>query len=165
MADLTNTFYEGDAFHGYGSQLFVGNGASPETFEAVADVISITPGTLTTAVIEKTHLRSLNAHREKLAGLRDSEAFTVMCNWRPDHESQSRLGGGVGSFTAGGLLAINISREERNYKIVLSDGSPATEWPFRGICTGFTPGEIGPDNKVELTLEFTPVRDYSGSLP
>lgn len=165
MADVTDTFYEGDAFHGYASQLLVGDGTSPETFEAIADVISITPGALKTATIQKTHLRSLNAHHEKLAGMRDSEPFVVVCNWRPSHESQSQAGGGSGSFTAGGVLAINISREERNYKIVLSDGSPATEWPFRAICTGFTPGEIGTEGKVELTLEFTPVRDYSGDLP
>lgn len=165
MADVTNTFYEGDAFHGWGAQLLVGDGASPESFDAVADVIRITPGALKTEVIEKTHLRSTNAHREKLAALRDSEAFEVECNWRPTHESQSNAGGGAGSFASGGLLAMNIARTEHNFKIVLNDGSPATEWPFRAIVTGFTPGEIGTDDKVNVTVELTPVRDYSGDLP
>lgn len=165
MADVTDKFYAGAAIHGYGAQLQVGDGASPETFEALADVISITPGDMSTAVIEKTHLRSPEAHREKLAGLRDSGPFTVVMNYRPTHESQTNLGGGSGSFATGGLFAIWRSREERNYKIVLNDGSPATEFPFTGIVTRCQLGEIGPDSKIELTAEFTPISDFSADLP
>lgn len=165
MANVTDTFYEGEAFHGWGSQLMVGDGASPENFEAIADITSITPGAISTAVIEKTHLRVANAHRTKLAGLRDSGPFTITGNWRPSHESQSRAGGGSGSFTSGGLLKFSIDRKARNFKIVLSDGSPGTEWPFRGIVTSFQPGEIGPDDKVSFTAEITPVSDYTANLP
>jgi hypothetical protein len=165
MANLTGTFYEGDAIHGYGTELQVGDAGSPETFESIADVISITPGDMTTAVIEKTHLRSPEAHREKLAGLRDSGPFTVVCNYRPDHESHSNAGGGSGSFTGGGLFAIWRSREERNYKIVINDASPSNEFPFTGIITRCQLGEIGPDSKIELTVEFTPISDFSADLP
>lgn len=164
MADVTDTYYAGDAFHGYGAQLLVGqDDASPETFVAVADVLSITPGDMTTAVIEKTHLRSPEAHREKLAGLRDSGAFVITGNWRPAHGSQSNAGGD--GFTDGGLIAIWRTRAERNFKIVLNDGSPATEWPFRGIVTKFQPGEIGVDDKVNFTAEITPLQDFSADLP
>jgi hypothetical protein len=165
MANVTDTYYEGEAFHGWGSQLMVGNGASPETFEAIADVTNITPGKMSTAPIEKTHLRVPNAHRTKLPGLRDTEPFTLTGNWRPTHESQSNAGGGSGSFVSGGLVALARSREVRNFKIVLSDGSPGTEWPFSGFVSGFQPGEIGSDDKVPFTAEITPTGDTTADLP
>lgn len=165
MADVTNTFYAGEAIHGYGAQLLVGDGASPEGFDAVADVVSITPGAMETEVIEKTHLRSPDAHREKLAGLRDSGPFVVELNWRPAHESQSNAGGGSGSFTGGGLISMWRNREEKNFKIVLNDGSPATEWPFRGVITKFQPGSITNDDKISATCEITPLQAFDADLP
>jgi hypothetical protein len=147
----------------------IGDGASPETFEAFASVVSITPGDMTTAVIDKTHLRSPAAHREKMAGLRDSGPFTVVMSYDPTHESHTNAGGGSGSFTTGGLFAIWISREVRNYQIMLNDGggSPGqnTTFPFSGIVTRCQLGEFGPDNKVDITAEFTPVSDFSSALP
>jgi len=165
MADVTNTFYASEAIHGYGAQLLVGDGASPETFQAIAAVSRIQFGDMTTAVIDKTHLRSPEAHREKLAGLRDSGPFTVEGIWMPNDESQSNTGGGSGSFTNGGLIAMWISRAEYNFKLVLNDGSPSTELPFAGIVTKFQPGEVGEADKINFTAEITPVRDFSAALP
>jgi hypothetical protein len=162
MSNVTDTYYAGAAIFGYGAQLQVGNSASPETFEAIADVLSITPGDMSTAVIDKTHLRSPEAHREKMAGLRDSGPFTVTGNWRPTHESQSNAGGGSGSFTSGGLVYLWRARVERNFKIVLSD---STEWPFRGVVTKFQPGTVGVDDKINFTAEITPLQDFSANLP
>ena len=165
MADVTNTYYSSEGINGYGSQLEVGNGASPETFEAIAFVKSITPGEMSTTVYERTHLRSPDAHREKGAGLRDSGAFVVAGTWVPTHESQNNAGGGSGAFAAGGLIALWRGRAQHNFKIVLNDGSPATEWPFRGIVTKFQPGQITGDNDIDFTAEFTPVQAYDASLP
>lgn len=164
MSNLTNTYYAGEAFIGYGSQLLVGNGASPEVFQAVADVMEITPGAMTTAVVDKTHLRSPNRHREKLVALRDSAAFVIKANWRPTDESQSNAGGGSVAFTGGGMLAKWISGEETNYKIKLADGD-TTEIPFRGSVTKFQPGGISGDLKVDVTIEITPLGDFSADLP
>lgn len=171
MADVTDTFYPGEAIVGYGAQLLVGqDDGSPETFVAIADVMSIQPGAMTTAVIDKTHLRSPEAHREKMAGLRDSAAFTISGNWRPEHGSQSNAGGD--GFTNGGLVALWRTRAERNFIIQLPKsggnvvtGSPGVEWPFRGVVTNFTPGAIGLDDKVGFTAEITPLQDFSAALP
>lgn len=165
MADVTNTFYANtDAIHGYGAQWLIGDNASPEGFDAVAAVLSITPGEMSTDVIDRTHLRSPDAHREKMAGIRDSGAFTIEGTWLPRHESQSNAGGGSGSFTAGGVMGLWRTRSARNMKISLND-SPATQWPFRGIITRFQPGEIGIDDKINFTAEVTPLEDYSADLP
>ena len=66
MADVTDTYYAGEAVTGYGAQPLVGQNDDPETFAAVADVNVITPGDMTTEVVDKTHLRSPEAHREKI---------------------------------------------------------------------------------------------------
>jgi hypothetical protein len=166
MADQTDEFYEGDAIHGYGAQWLIGNGADPgETFQAVAEVVSITPGDMTTAVLEKTHLRSPAAHREKKLGLRDSGAFSFVLNWRPQDESQSNAGGGAGSFTAGGIMALWRTRAERNMQIMVPDGSPAMAWPFRGGITKCQPGEISNEGIIPLMVEVTPLTDFSADLP
>lgn len=165
MGDVTGTYYPSEGFSGYGSQLMVGDGASPEAFEAVAFISTITPGDMSTDVIERTHLRSPEAHKEKLAGLRDSGPFTVEGIWAPKHQSQSNAGGGTGSFTTGGLIAMWRDRVIRNFKITLMDGSPATEWPFRGFVSKFQPGSISGGDKVNFTAEFTPASDFSADLP
>jgi tail tube protein len=162
--NVTDTTYPGHAFVGYLSQLLVGNGASPELFEAVADITEITPGEMSTAVVEKTHLRSPNAHKEKLAVLRDSGPFQLKGNWNPTSASQSNAGGGSGAFQNGGLMAMWIARSEHNFKITLSDEFE-TEWPFRGVVTKFQPGVIGTEQKVEFTAEITPIQDFSADLP
>ena len=177
MADVTDTYYPATgAIHGYGAQLLVGKGDTvpgPETFQAIALVSVITPGEMTTDVIDRTHLRSPDAHREKMAGLRDSGAFTVEGIYDPKDDSLSNAGGGTGAFTDGGLVFLWRTRAERNFKIVLNDGDPAatptpiapTEWPFRGVVTRFQPGAIGIDDKINFTAEVTPLQDFSADLP
>lgn len=165
MANVTDTFYAGEAFIGYGTQLLVGqDNGSPETFVAVADIDTITPGDMTTNVVQKTHLRSPEAHHEKLAALRDSGPFTITGNWRLAHGSHSNAGGD--GFDTG-LIGLWRSREERNFKIVLpiEAGSPAIEWPFRGVVTQYQPGEIGLEERVTFTAQITPLQDFSADLP
>jgi hypothetical protein len=162
---ITDEFYEGDAFHGYGSQLKVGNGVSPEEFFAIADIKTITPGSMETAEIEKTHLRSPEAHREWLAGLRDSGAFVITGNWRPAHYSQNNAGDAtISGFATGGLLKFWRDRQTRNWQIVCSDEDETT-FPFSGFVKKFQPGEIGIDGIVPFTAEIRPAGDFSADLP
>lgn len=168
MADYTDTTYRTQGKDGYLAQLKVGDGASPETFQAIANITRIRPGSQTTETIDVTHLRSPAAHRELIAGLRSTGAFGFDAIWAPNDESQSNAGGGSGSFTAGGLTAIASSREERNYLIefdVQQFGSPALQWPFAGILTEWTPGEIAPGVPLTITGAIQPVRDIATALP
>jgi hypothetical protein len=167
MANVTDTYYAAQgAFHGYGTQLMAGDGASPENFEALVEVVDFAFGTMETAVFERTHLRSPDAHKEKLLGLRDSGAFVAKCNWRPKHESQSNAGGGSGSFTAGGTLAFWRNRTTKNYKLVAADGSPATEIQFTGGITKYQIGAINLQGGTDLTIEITPLDgSWQGTLP
>lgn len=167
QADVTNDFYAiaDDVKTGYGAQLMVGDGASPEVFEAIAGVVSITPGEMSTEDVDVTHLRSPDAHREHRAGIRNSGAFTVAFKWLPDHASQSNAGGGLHPFASGGLIALWRGRLNHNFKIVLDDGSPRTTWPFRAYVASFQPGEIGVPGVIDGTATFMPSESYDADLP
>jgi hypothetical protein len=171
MADRTDTFYAAEgAIHGYGAQLMVGDGASPETFEAIAGIVSITPGAMNTEDIDRTHLRSPDAHREHMPGIRDSGAFSVEGIWLPTEQSQSNAGGGSGAFASGGLVALWRGRAIHNFKIVLGADSaapisPTLEWPFRGYVAGFQPGATSVTDKINFTASFQPTEAYDADLP
>lgn len=171
MSDRTDTFYAAEgAMHGYGWQLMVGNGASPETFEAIAGIVSITPGEMSTEDINRTHQRSPDAHKEHMPGMRDSGAFTVEGIWLPTEQSQSNSGGGTGAFASGGTIAHWRDRQVRNYKIVggtdsVAPISPSLEWPFRGYVSRFQPGAIATNDKINFTASFQPTQAYDADLP
>jgi hypothetical protein len=167
MSDRTNTFYALEsAIHGYGAQLLVGDGASPENFEAVAGVATITPGEMSTADIKRTHLRSPDAHHEHMAGMRDSGPFALGLMWLPEEQSQSNAGGGTKAFASGGLIAMWRDRQARNFKILVNTGSPALEWPFRGYVSKFQPGPITIEDKVlDAQAAIQPTEAYDADLP
>lgn len=131
MSDVTNTFYPGEAITGYGTQLLVSQGGDPPVFAAVADVMTITPGDMTTEVVDITHLRSPEAHREKRPTLRDSGPFALEGNWRPTHGSQSNAGGD--GFTGGGLIALWRRRVQTDFQIVVPVGDPGPSFAITGI--------------------------------
>lgn len=175
MSDVTNTFYAGEAFIGYGAQLLIGqDDGSPETFVAVAGVTKITPGEMSANIINKTHLRSPGRAHEKISTLRDIGPFGIEGNLMLAHGSQNNAGGD--GFTplnpvtgeGGGLIAIHRAQAERNMRITVitdpSDGTTVTI-PFRGVVSKFQIGEIGLENLVSFTAEVQPLSDYTADLP
>jgi hypothetical protein len=170
MADRTDTFYPAEgAIHGYGSQLLVSDGApTTPAWAAIAAVVKITPGEMGTEDIDRTHLRSPDAHREHMPGLRDSKAFVVEFIWMPAEESQSNAGGATGVFAEGGLIKMWRERTIHDFMIRLPVVAPAVtpvEWPFRGYVSKFQPGEIGAEDKIGGTAEFMPTQAYDADLP
>ncbi len=160
--DVTGDFYAGDAFIGYGAEFRIGqDDGSPETFTAVPDVNSIVPGDATTGTVDTTHLRSPNRHRERKLTLRDSGPFTLNCNYRPDHGAHMSAGGDGFSATHN-VLVLWENCTEFNFEIELpADAqSPAIVMSGRGGITKYQVGEIGVDQKVPVTIEITPLRDY-----
>jgi hypothetical protein len=160
MADVTNTFYSGDADIGYGSEFLVGQGdSSPETFAALADVVEVNLGGFTAEIIDKTHLRSPGRAREKMVGLSDFENITVRCNYRPTHGSQKEAGGD-GFDATHNMIALNKSLAENNFMALIGSESPREEVPIRGVVSGMTRPTIGVTGKLEVTFTITPLSDY-----
>jgi hypothetical protein len=165
MADVTGTFYAGDAFIGYGAELRIGQGddsPGPETFVAVADVTVITPGDMSTGVVDITHLRSLDRHREKKLTIRDSGPFQISGNYRPGHGSHT-VAGGDGFAATRSLVSLWRDCVEANFEIELpaDAGSPAIVLEFRGGVTKYQIGSIALDQKVEFSAEVTPLGAYT----
>jgi hypothetical protein len=172
--DITDLYYAGDAFIGYGAQIMVGqDDGSPETFVAIPDCATITPGDMTTGIVQITHLRSPARHHEKKGTIRDSGPITFMGNYRPSHGAHKQTGGD-GFAADRSILSLWINVTEANFLLVLPDradagatGSPlvAISLPVRGVITKYQIGEMGLEDKVTFTGEITPLRDYSSGLP
>lgn len=175
MADVTGTYYASTGQIGYGSQLLVGQGDSPETFTAVPNVKSIALGDFTAGVVDVTHLRSPGRHREKRATIRDSGPITIVATYDKAHGAfMNNPGSPSGDgFQAGhSLLALSRSLAENNFQVYIPDtpmpdgGSPGETGDLldlRGTVTRFALGPLALDNTQEVTIEITPLSDYSGS--
>lgn len=170
-ADPTDTYYAiaEDVLPGMGTQWLIGNGTSPETFEAVAGVVSFNAGSSVAADIPVTHLRSPGRTEENIAGMITMEPFTGMMRWLPLHQSQSYAGGGSGSFTAGGLAKLKETGEIRTHKLKFltsGGGSPGLEMTFRGYVKDFSPAQnIEIDGVVGATVSIKPTQEFMSTLP
>lgn len=173
MSDVTDTYYAGKAFIGYSAQIKVGQGDSPETFVAVADVSKITPGNTPATIINKTHLRSPGRTHEKLSTIRELGPFQLEGNYRPDHGSHKLAGGdGFANETTPGagdgksLPALHRSQAENNFEVELTDADGSTHTlSFRGVVSDYKVGDIVLDQKVMFTAAIQPLSDWTSGLP
>lgn len=157
--NVTGEFYAAsdDAIAGYGAQLEVGDGASPEMFEAIAAVTRITPGAQSSTDVKTTHLRSPNRHEEHRAGMRDTSVFTVEGTYVPTAVSHATAGGGSGPFASGGLPYLASQGDNHNFKIVCNDANTTTI-TFRAYVATFSVGEINKDGVIPFTCTMQPTQ-------
>lgn len=161
MANVTGTNYAGNADIGYNSEFLVGQGNSPETFVAVADVVEIGLGGFTNEIIDKTHLRSPGRAREKFVGLADYDNITVKCQYDPANRHGShKVTGGDGFSATHNLLALNISGAEANFMALIGSSSPQEQIDIAGVVSGVSKPQITVNGKIEVTYTITPLRDY-----
>lgn len=161
MADVTDTFYPAeDAVPGYGAQVEVGDGSSPEEYEAVAGVRNIKPGEIGSADKDRTHLRSPDRHKEHASGMRDSGAIEFDGIYLKGAQSLTQAGGGSGAFQNGGLPAMAEDGLNRNFRIRMNDGSPETAVIVRGYVSKFSLGEINSDGDLTYNAAIMPARAY-----
>jgi len=173
MSDVTDLYYANTGGSiGYGSQVLVGqNDGSPETFTAIPNVKSATVGDFSAGVVQVTHLRSPGRHHEKRGTIRDSGPITLVATLDKNHGAFKNAGGD--GFAPGySVLALSRSLRENNFQLFEPDaplpdgGSPAetgVTTPFRGQITRYSIGPLTLENVREVTIEITPLSDYSGS--
>jgi len=128
---------------GFGVQFKTGDGASPEVFTPVAEVLSVSGPTINRDVIEATHTDSLNNYKEFLSGLTDGGEVTVTMNFLPGDGTQDEATGILGDFLVQTL---------RNYSIVFPT-SPAVTWTFSAFLTGYEP-DSPIDDRMTCTATF-----------
>jgi Lambda phage tail tube protein, TTP len=164
MADVTGDYYANESGIGYGTELGVGQGdavppTTPETFVSVPVMMKITPGDLTTGVVDATHLRSPNRHREKKGTIRDSGAIVCEGFYVPGHGAHN-MAGGDGFDETHNLLVLWQTVAENTFRITMPDDFDNLTLDLRGIITKYQVGEMSTENIVPFTLEITPVQDY-----
>jgi hypothetical protein len=107
---------------GLGTALQVSDGASPEVYTTIAEVLSLSGPELTAEDIEVTNLDS--TAKEYISGVPDGGSASFELNWISSAQ-QETLRDDVEAGTA------------RNYKIVFST-SPNTTASFNARCTEFS---------------------------
>jgi len=127
-----------DAFTGVGAEFQRGDGASSETFSAIAEVASITGPNLTRDVVDATNLSSTGGYREFISGFRDGGEVSIELN-----------------FTLDGYDDLKIDLESdssHNYKIVLPDTGETT-FEFTAFITALGVA-VPAGDKVTATATF-----------
>ena len=109
-------------FRGTGTSIRLGNGASPEVFTAVGDVISVDGPNITKDQIEVTALDS--SAKEFLDDIDDAGDVTVEMNWNPQDAQQVALRSDAEGSSA------------RNFRIIYNDVS-STQVDFSGRVLEF----------------------------
>jgi hypothetical protein len=132
------------AIIGYGTLFSFGNGATPEVFTALAEVVDVTPPSDTVDIIETTHMTSPNRTKEFIAGLNDPGECSFDIHFIPG---------------AGDDAVIQTRRNlgtKNNYRITWSNG---VTWTFAGILTGYTPSAPVND-RMTATVTFKVTSSY-----
>lgn len=113
-----------NAIIGYDTLYEIHDGADPGVFEAVAEVISISPPNDQSDDIDVTHFKSPNRTREFVPGLIDPGEASFEINWIPN------------DTTGALILTLKNSGEKRQHRITWPNG---VTWTFSGYVKGFEP--------------------------
>lgn len=135
-----------DAAIGYGSTFSIGNGASPQGFGELAEVVTITPPGFTMDEVDVTHLQSPDQFREVIGTIKDATEVSMTAN---------ATAANVAALYAAADGLVRDFRIDSNQQIGL-------RWNFRGFIQNVTPGELSNDDR--LTIEIT-VRVSGSTLP
>jgi len=130
---------------GAGAAFGIGDGATAETFTDLAEVISISPPSQSTDIIDVTHLKSTNRRREFLAGFIDPGDVSLELNHVP------------GSAADVAIQALEGLATTTNFRVTFPDGtSGSVTWIFAGLLQGYEPN-ITPDDKMtaNVTIKVT----------
>lgn len=122
----------------YGAQFKRGNGGSPETFAAIADVRSINGIDISRNTDDVTTHDSPNGWMEFIGTLKDAGELSLELHYRPVSHDQ--------------FVADLDDIEPRNYQLVVPS-SPVVTWTIKAIMTKFTQG-FPVDGKATGTFTF-----------
>tara|TARA_Y100000310_G_C20252721_1_gene609850 strand:- start:192 stop:605 length:414 start_codon:yes stop_codon:yes gene_type:complete len=120
-----------------GTTVKLGDGASPEVFTALDEVISISGPSETAPIVDVTALD--DTARAYLRGIEDGGEVTIECHWDPDDTL-----GQVAAKTA------FVAQTTDNWKITFTD-SPASVFSFAAMVIGWAT-DVTLDQSVKATI-------------
>lgn len=130
-----------DADVGLGATIERGDGASPETFTAVAEVTSISGPSLSRESVDVTHLKSVDDYMEFTAGMKNGGEVTFEGRFIPTNATHND--------DAGGLLSDFEAGTINNWKLAFPDGSDFT---FSAFVTAIEPNIGGVNDPVNMSV-------------
>lgn len=134
---------ETQAAIGYGSLFEIEDENSPQSFVALAEVLNITPPTMTVDAIDVTHMQSPGRRREFVSGLINPGECSFEMNYVPGSESDDRLNA---------ILDLPVGEDRsRRCRITYPNGVTHT---FSGELTGYEPN-VPTEDKMTATVTFT----------
>lgn len=132
------------ALIGFGIHLSRGDGASPEVFTPIAELIDLSTPSMVKDQVEATHTDSPDGFREFIPGLKDGGEFSATCNFLPSDATQ-------GNATGGALNDFINETATRNWRITFP-GSPTVTWTFKATITGY---EVTAPMDDRMTVQLT----------
>lgn len=122
---------------GIGSELSMGNGASPEAFGTVSEVKAINFDGFQVEEVDTTHMQSPNRYREFKPTLKNSQSVTIESHFLSKDNPQKTM---KTNFENMAIIG---------WKLELPDG---TEFLWKGFVSNFVPGPVVVDNVVSLSF-------------
>jgi hypothetical protein len=123
---------------GYQTFLQRGDGAAPENFNTIIEILTIKGPGAKVDMKDATNMSSVGQVKEIIAGLEDPGQVQVTFNWIPG-DPQHAL-----------VLADKSNKTLKNWKIVLPAVIGKT-WSFAGYVSGFEPN-YPVDDKITATM-------------
>jgi len=134
------------AISAFGTQLQIGDGATPEAFTTVSEVTKLSGPKRSVNTVEFLTHASPGAAIEKLGVSINNGTVDLELNYVPSSAVQARLITDMNAFT------------KRNFKLIFPDAA-ATTWSFAAIVTSFETTE-DPDGVLVASLSL----DISGQV-
>lgn len=133
--------YIPQAFAALGTQIWIGDGASPDTFFRVARVQDVSgPDVKTDTIDTTTHDDAIvnggDNNKQFIASLQDSQTVTFPIMFDPN-EITHAMAPTVQGTTCGGLAYLQNTRAKRNTRIALPMVSPAARIRMKTLVTGY----------------------------
>ncbi|MBN2204308.1 MAG: hypothetical protein JW767_04720 [Thermoleophilia bacterium] len=138
-----------DAISATGILLKAGDGATPEQFVAVAELVTLKPPQLSRNEIEVTsHNEAVTSGEAKILGMLRKGQVTGTANWLPTDPTHSSAEGGAG------MVRDLLDNKKRNWRIEFPpDGLP--KWTFPARVQLIDPQEAPVDAALQFAFALT----------
>lgn len=134
-----------DALASYSALIKIGDGADPEVFTTIAEVMDISGPSLALNTAEVTSHDS-GGWKEIIGTILDAGEVSFDINFVPTNATHSQ---------GAGLISDMLARTLRNFQIVFPD-SGSTTWEFAALVTGFEPSApVDGALTASVTLEIS----------
>ena len=126
-----------------GTLLKVGDGASPEVFTTVPEVMRLTGPSVRFDLLDVTSHDTIGFFREFIPGLADGEKIAASVNWRPSNTVHKNLR--IDAY----------ARTLRNFKVVFPDSADNTVTAATYIESQIPKADVGTPLSMDISLKVT----------